>query len=229
LQPPSFKHFLGTDILGRDVFSRIIYGSRISVYVGVVSMLIATIIGIPLGLMSGYYGRWFDQTVMRIMDIMLAFPVFLLAIMIMAVLGASATNVCVALGIVYIPRYARIVRGSVLSIRENEYIDAVKALGIKEWRIFIFHILPNCLAPVLVMTTISLGVAIIAEASLSFLGMGTQPPTPSWGGDLRDAISIMEISPWLAVFPGMAILVTVLGINMLGDGLRDAIDPRLKQ
>jgi peptide/nickel transport system permease protein len=229
LLPPSRDHWMGTDMLGRDVLSRIIYGSRISVYVGVVSMLIATCIGVPLGLVSGYFGRWIDQLIMRLMDVMLAFPIFLLAIMIMVVLGASATNVCVALGIVYIPRYARIVRGSVLSIRRNEYIEAVQALGIKRWRVFLFHILPNCLAPVLVVVSLSIGVAIIAEASLSFLGMGTQPPTPSWGSDLRDAISLMELNPWLAVFPGLAILVTVLGVNMLGDGLRDAIDPRLKQ
>lgn len=228
LQPPSAKHLMGTDILGRDVFSRIIYGSRVSIYVGLVSMLLATAIGIPLGLISGYFGRWADQIIMRLMDVMLAFPLFLLAIMIMVVLGASATNVCVALGIVYIPRYARLVRGSVLSIRESEYIEAVRALGIRKWRIFLYHVFPNCLAPVLVVLSLSIGVAIIAEASLSFLGMGTQPPTPSWGSDLKDAISLMELNPWLAIFPGLAILLTVLGVNMLGDGLRDAIDPRLK-
>lgn len=228
LLPPSLKHPMGTDVLGRDVLSRIIYGSRISVYVGIVSMLIALVVGVPLGLVSGYFGRWVDQLVMRLMDLMLAFPVFLMAIMIMVVLGASATNVCVALGIVYIPRYARIVRGSVLSIREQEYIEAVRALGIARWRIFLMHILPNCLAPVLVVATLSVGVAIIAEASLSFLGMGTQPPTASWGSDLRDAISLMQLNPWLAVAPGLCILFTVLGVNMLGDGLRDAIDPRLK-
>lgn len=228
LLPPSWRHPMGTDMLGRDVLSRIIYGSRISIYVGIVSMLIATAIGVPLGLISGYFRGWMDQLIMRLMDVMLAFPVFLLAIMIMVVLGASATNVCVALGIVYIPRYARIVRGSVLSIRENEYLEAVQALGIRKRRIFLLHILPNCLAPVLVMLSLSIGVAIIAEASLSFLGMGTQPPTPSWGCDLRDAISLMELSAWLAIFPGLAILLTVLGVNMFGDGLRDAIDPRLK-
>jgi len=228
LLPPSWKHPMGTDMLGRDVLSRIIYGSRISIYVGIVSMLIATAIGVPLGLVSGYFRGWVDQLIMRLMDVMLAFPVFLLAIMIMVVLGASATNVCVALGIVYIPRYARIVRGSVLSIRENEYLEAVQALGIRKWRIFLLHILPNCLAPILVMLSLSIGVAIIAEASLSFLGMGTQPPTASWGSDLRDALSLMELNAWLGIFPGLAILLTVLGINMLGDGLRDAIDPRLK-
>ncbi len=228
LNSPSLAHPMGTDMLGRDVFSRVIFGSRVSIYVGLVSMIIATLIGIPLGLISGYFGRWIDQLIMRLMDVMLAFPIFLLAIMIMVVLGSSTTNVCIALGIVYIPRYARLVRGSVLSIRESEYIEAVRALGIQKWRIFMFHIMPNCLAPVMVLASLSIGVAIIAEASLSFLGMGTQPPTPSWGSDLRDALPLLELNPWLAIFPGAAILLTVLGVNMLGDGLRDAIDPRLK-
>jgi len=228
LRAPSWRHPMGTDILGRDVLSRVIYGSRISIYVGFVSMLMAVLIGVPMGLVAGYYGKIIDQVIMRAVDIMLAFPIFLLAILIMVVLGASSTNVCVALAIVYIPRFARIVRGSVLSIRENEYMEAVEALGIRKWRVFFLHILPNCLAPVMVVASLSIGVAILAEASLSFLGMGTQPPTPSWGSDLRDAIGLMEINPWLAIFPGSAILVTVLSINLLGDGLRDAIDPRLK-
>jgi len=228
-RPPCVAHPMGTDMLGRDILSRIIYGSRVSVSVGIISMIAASLIGIPIGIISGYYRRWIDQLIMRIVDIMLAFPVFLLAIMIMVVLSPSASNVAVALTIVYIPRYARLVRGVVLSIRENEYIEAAKALGIRPWRIFLYHILPNCIAPVMVLVTLSVGVAIIAEASLSFLGMGTQPPTPSWGSDLREALTTMELNPWLAFFPGLAILLTVLGINMLGDGLRDAIDPRLKQ
>jgi len=227
--PPCDDYPMGTDMLGRDVLSRVIYGSRVSLSVGIISMILASLIGIPIGIISGYYRRWIDQAIMRLVDIMLAFPVFLLAIMIMVVLSPSASNVAVALTIVYIPRYARLVRGVVLSLRENEYIEAVRALGLRPWRIFIFHILPNCLAPVMVLVTISVGVAIIAEASLSFLGMGTQPPTPSWGSDLREALTTMELHPWLAIFPGMAILLTVLGVNMLGDGLRDAIDPRLKQ
>jgi peptide/nickel transport system permease protein len=197
--------------------------------VAIVSMVAASLIGIPIGILSGYRGGWSDQVIMRIVDIMLAFPVFLLAIMIMVVLSPSASNVAIALAIVYIPRYARLVRGVVLSLRENEYIEAVRALGIRQWRIFLFHILPNCIAPVMVLVTISVGVAVIAEASLSFLGMGTQPPTPSWGSDLREALTTMELNPWLGIFPGLAILLTVLGVNLLGDGLRDAIDPRLKQ
>lgn len=228
-RPPSFAHPMGTDMLGRDVLSRVIHGARVSLGVGIVSMVAASLVGIPLGIISGYYRRWVDQILMRVVDLMLAFPVFLLAIMIMVVLSPSASNVAVALTIVYIPRYARLVRGVVLSIRENEYIEAVRALGIRPWRIFLFHILPNCIAPVMVLVTISVGVAIIAEASLSFLGMGTQPPTPSWGSDLREALTTMELNPWLGIFPGLAILLTVLAVNLLGDGLRDAIDPRLKQ
>ena len=228
-KPPCAAHPMGTDMLGRDVLSRIIHGARVSLSVGIISMIAASLIGIPIGIISGYYRRWIDQLIMRIVDIMLAFPIFLLAIMIMVVLSPSASNVAVALTIVYIPRYARLVRGVVLSLRENEYIEAVKALGIRPWRIFAFHILPNCIAPVMVLVTLSVGVAIIAEASLSFLGMGTQPPTPSWGSDLREALTTMELNSWLALFPGLAMLLTVLGVNMLGDGLRDAIDPRLKQ
>ncbi|MBU2547157.1 MAG: ABC transporter permease [Proteobacteria bacterium] len=226
---PSAAHPMGTDMLGRDVLSRVIHGSRVSLAVGLVSMIAASLLGIPLGIVSGYYGGWIDQIFMRVVDVLLAFPVFLLAIMIMVVLSPSAANVAVALSIVYVPRYMRLVRGVVLSIREHEYIEAARALGVRPWRIFLFHILPNCLAPVMVMVTISVGVAIIAEASLSFLGMGTQPPMPSWGSDLRESLNTMELNPWLALFPGLAILLTVLAINMLGDGLRDAIDPRLKQ
>lgn len=226
---PCAAHPMGTDMLGRDVLSRIIYGSRVSMAVGIISMVAASLVGIPIGIISGYYRKWIDQLIMRIVDIMLAFPVFLLAIMIMVVLSPSASNVAIALTIVYVPRYARLVRAVVLSLREREYIEAVRALGIKPWRIFAYHILPNCIAPVMVLITISVGVAIIAEASLSFLGMGTQPPTPSWGSDLREALTTMELNPWLGIFPGLAILFTVLGVNMLGDGLRDAIDPRLKQ
>lgn len=228
-KPPCAAHSMGTDMLGRDVLSRVIHGSRVSLFVGIISMIIASLVGIPVGIISGYYGSWIDRLIMRIVDIMLAFPIFLLAIMIMVVLSPSASNVAVALTIVYIPRYARLVRGVVLSLRENEYIEVVKALGIKPWRIYVFHILPNCIAPVMVLMTISLGVAIIAEASPSFLGMGTQPPTPSWGSDLREALMTLELNPWLGIFPGLAILLAVLSINMFGDGLRDAIDPRLKQ
>jgi len=226
---PTWEHPMGTDLLGRDVFSRVIHGSRVSVYVGVVSILLAILVGIPLGLTSGFYGGRADQVIMRLMDVMLAFPIFLLAIVIMVILKPSTMNVVLALAIVRIPILARIVRGSVLSVKENEYIEAVKALALSQPRLLGRHILPNCLAPIIVTATLDIGNAIIIEASLSFLGLGTQPPTPTWGWDLKQNLTLIEINPWITIFPGVAILVTVLAFNLLGDGLRDALDPRLKQ
>jgi len=226
---PTWEHPMGTDLLGRDVFSRVIHGSRVSVYVGVVSILLAILVGIPLGLTSGFYGGRADQVIMRLMDVMLAFPIFLLAIVIMVILKPSTMNVVLALAIVRIPILARIVRGSVLSVKENEYIEAVKALALSQPRLLGRHILPNCLAPIIVTATLDIGNAIIIEASLSFLGLGTQPPTPTWGWDLKQNLTLIEINPWITIFPGLAILVTVLAFNLLGDGLRDALDPRLKQ
>jgi len=226
---PTWEHPMGTDLLGRDVFSRVIHGSRVSVYVGVVSILLAILVGIPLGLTAGFYGGRADQVIMRLMDVMLAFPIFLLAIVIMVILKPSTMNVVLALAIVRIPILARIVRGSVLSVKENEYIEAVKALALSQPRLLGRHILPNCLAPIIVTATLDIGNAIIIEASLSFLGLGTQPPTPTWGWDLKQNLTLIEINPWITIFPGVAILVTVLAFNLLGDGLRDALDPRLKQ
>lgn len=225
---PSWTHLMGTDLLGRDVFSRVIHGSRVSVYVGVVSILLAIFIGIPLGTVAGFYGGFIDNLIMRLMDVMLAFPIFLLAIVIMVILEPSTMNVVLALAIVRIPILARIVRGSVLSVKENEYIEAVKALSLSQVRVLGRHVLPNCLAPIIVTSTLNIGNAIIIEASLSFLGLGTQPPTPTWGWDLKQNLTLIEINPWITIFPGLAILVTVLAFNLLGDGLRDALDPRLK-
>jgi peptide/nickel transport system permease protein len=225
---PSWSHLMGTDLLGRDVFSRVIHGSRVSVYVGVVSILLAIFIGIPLGTIAGFYGGGIDNLIMRLMDVMLAFPIFLLAIVIMVILEPSTMNVVLALAIVRIPILARIVRGSVLSVKENEYIEAVKALSLSQVRVLGRHVLPNCLAPIIVTSTLNIGNAIIIEASLSFLGLGTQPPTPTWGWDLKQNLTLIEINPWITIFPGLAILVTVLAFNLLGDGLRDALDPRLK-
>jgi peptide/nickel transport system permease protein len=225
---PTWKHLMGTDLLGRDVLSRVIYGSRVSVYVGVVSILLAIFVGIPLGTVAGFYGGRADQVIMRLMDVMLAFPIFLLAIVIMVILEPSTMNVVLALAIVRIPILARIVRGSVLSVKENEYIEAVKALSLPPIRVLRRHVLPNCLAPLIVISTLNIGNAIIIEASLSFLGLGTQPPTPTWGWDLKQNLTLIEINPWITIFPGLAILVTVLAFNLLGDGLRDALDPRLK-
>jgi peptide/nickel transport system permease protein len=226
---PSTTHPMGTDMLGRDVLSRVIYGSRVSIYVGLFSLVLAIFVGIPLGIIAGFYGKTIDNLIMRLMDVILAFPIFLLAIVIMVILEPSTTNVVIALGIVRIPIYARIVRGSVLTIKELEYIEAAKALAVRDPRLLVRHVLPNCMAPIIVTSTLSVGTSIIVEASLSFLGLGTQPPTPSWGWDLKANLMLLEINPWITIFPGLAIFFTVLAFNLFGDGLRDALDPRLKE
>ena len=228
LSVPTWLNLMGTDLLGRDVLSRVMHGSRVSVEVGVVSILLALFIGLPLGLMAGFYGGRMDQIIMRCMDVILAFPIILLAIVIMVILEPSTWNVVLALGIVRIPILARLVRSSVLSVKENEYIEAVKALALSQVRVLGRHVLPNCLAPIIVISTLNVGNAIIIEATLSFLGLGTQPPTPTWGWDLKQNLTLIEINPWITIFPGLAILVAVLAFNLLGDGLRDALDPRLK-
>ncbi len=232
LQFPNANHLMGTDQIGRDVFSRVVYGTRISIMIGFSSIILAMLVGVPLGIASGYYGGALDIVVMRVMDLIMAFPIFLLAIIaVVAIrdLVPPTFTVVVALGIVRVPIYARIVRGSVLSVKENEYVEAVRALALKDRRILFRHLLPNCLAPLIVTGTLSIGTAIIVEASLSFLGLGTQPPTPSWGYDLKASVTLIQINPWLSIFPGTAIFLTVLGFNLFGDGLRDALDPRLKQ
>jgi len=232
-QPPSWQHFLGTDQFGRDMLSRVIYGSRVSLAVGLASVLLAVFIGVPFGLLAGFYGGKLDSIIMRAMDLMLSFPVFLLAIVIMIMFTPTAgligaMKVIMAIGIVRIPIYARLVRGSVLSIKEKEYIEACRAVGQRDPWILLRHILPNCMTPIIVTGTLSIATAIIVEASLSFLGLGTQPPTPSWGWDLKANVSWIQMHPWLALAPGCAIFITVLGFNLFGDGLRDALDPRLK-
>ena len=230
---PSMDHPLGTDQLGRDMLSRLIHGSRVSLAVGVSSVLLALLIGVPLGMMAGFIGGRVDTVVMRVMDLILAFPVYLLAIIIMIMFTPTAgiigtIKVVGAIAIVRIPIYARLVRGSVLSIKEKEYIEASRALGVGDPTIVLRHVLPNCLAPIIVTTTLGVATAIIVEATLSFLGLGTQPPTPSWGWDLKANVVFIQANPWLSLFPGLAIFVTVLGFNLFGDGLRDALDPRLK-
>jgi peptide/nickel transport system permease protein len=232
-QPPTWRHVLGTDQFGRDMFSRMLYGSRVSLAVGLASVLLAVFIGLPLGLLAGFYGGKLDAVIMRTMDLILSFPVFLLAIVIMIMFTPTAgligaMKVIMAIGIVRIPIYARLVRGSVLSIKEKEYIEACRAVGQHDPQILLRHILPNCMTPILVTGTLSIATAIIVEASLSFLGLGTQPPTPSWGWDLKANVSWIQMQPWLALGPGCAIFITVLGFNLFGDGLRDALDPRLK-
>ena len=232
-QGPSLTHWLGTDQFGRDMLSRIIHGSRISLAVGLSSVLLAIFVGVPLGIVGGFYGGKVDTLIMRAMDLILAFPVFLLAIVIMIMFTPTAgllgaMKIILAIGIVRVPIYARLVRGSVLSIKEKEYVEACHALGQHDPKILLRHILPNCMAPIIVTGTLSIATAIIVEASLSFLGLGTQPPTPSWGWDLKANVAWIQQTPWLALGPGFAIFITVLGFNLFGDGLRDALDPRLK-
>jgi peptide/nickel transport system permease protein len=229
MAPPSAQFPLGTDMLGRDVLSRLIHGTRVSLYVGVLSLVLAIFVGIPLGVVSGYYGGVLDNCIMRVMDVILAFPIFLLAIVIMVILEPNVLNVVIALGIVRIPIYARLVRGSVLATKELQYIEAAQALAVPDVRLLFRHILPNCMAPIIVTSTLSVGTSIIVEASLSFLGLGTQPPTPSWGWDLKSNLLLGEINPWITLFPGLAIFLTVLAFNLFGDGLRDVLDPRLKE
>jgi peptide/nickel transport system permease protein len=229
LEMPSWQHPMGVDLLGRDVYSRVIYSSRIAFYVGIVSIILSLLPGIPLGIVAGFYGGRIDKAIMMVMDIILAFPIFLLAIVIMVILEPSTTNVVVALGVVRIPIFARVVRSSVLSVKENEYIEAVRALALGHWRMLFRHILPNCMAPLIVTSTLSIATSILIESSLSFLGLGTQPPTPSWGWDLKANLVFIDVNPWIVIFPGTAIFLTTLAFNMFGDGLRDALDPRLKR
>jgi ABC-type dipeptide/oligopeptide/nickel transport system permease subunit len=230
---PSWDHPLGTDQLGRDMLSRVIHGTRISLLVGVSSVVLALFVGVPFGMIAGFYGGRIDSVVMRVMDLILAFPIYLLAIILMVIFAPTAgligtMKVTGAIAIVRIPIYARLVRGSVLSIKEKEYIEACRALGVRDPWILFRHVLPNCLAPIIVTTTLGIATSIIVEATLSFLGLGTQPPTPSWGWDLKANVAFIQANAWLSLFPGLAIFLTVLGFNLFGDGLRDALDPRLK-
>ncbi len=228
LEAPSFSHPMGTDNLGRDILSRIIYGSRISLQVGVISVSLALFFGGLVGILAGYYGGWIDLVLMRIIDIMLAFPMVLLAIAIVAILGPQLSNAMIAVGLVNLPRFARIIRSSVLSIKEEEYVESAKVLGAGDVRIILKYILPNALAPITVQSTLSLATAILNAAALSFLGLGAQPPTPEWGAMLNMGKSSLQLAPWGVIFPGLAIAITVLGFNLFGDGLRDALDPKMK-
>ncbi len=228
LQPPSWAHVFGTDDFGRDVFSRVIVATKVSLKVGVISVGISLTLGTFLGAISGYYGGWIDEIIMRIMDILFAFPAILLAIAILAALGPGVENAMIAIGIVYTPIFARITRGSVITVREDVYVDAARNLGASDARIIFFHILPNVIAPIIVETTLSLAFAILSEAALSFLGLGTQPPDPSWGRMLSESRGFIQDAPWLGIFPGLVIMLTVMGFNFLGDGLRDALDPQMR-
>ncbi|MBI5877907.1 MAG: ABC transporter permease [Chloroflexi bacterium] len=226
---PETQYLLGTDVLGRDVFSRIIYGSRISLWVGIVAVGLALALGGVTGVLTGYIGGRFDNLVMRLVDVMFAFPSLVLAIVIAGLLGPSTTNAMLAIGIIYAPAFARVTRSSVLAVRNELYLEAARVVGGRDLHIIWNYILPNIMAPVIVLTTLQMSTAILTEASLSFLGLGTQPPEPSWGVMLNESRKYMEIAPWLAVYPGLAIVFAVLGFNFLGDGLRDALDPRLKE
>jgi peptide/nickel transport system permease protein len=229
LKSPNLTNIMGTDELGRDIFTRIIYGSRVSIEAGIISVGIALVIGIPVGLFSGYYRGVLDEfVVMRFTDALLSFPPLVLALSLAAVLGAGLQNAMIAIGIIFTPNFIRLVRGEVLSQREREYVIAAKASGISDLKIMFRHIFPNCLPPILVQATLSIAAAIISEASLSYLGLGTQPPTPSWGAMLSMGQGYLGDAPWISLFPGLFIFLTVLSINLFGDGLRDALDPKLK-
>lgn len=225
---PARDHLLGTDELGRDTFSRVVFGARVSFQVSIIAVLVALIAGGLLGLLAGYFGGWFDSVAMRLVDILFAFPGLVLAIVIAGLLGPSRNNAMLAIGIIYSPAFARVVRGSVLSVMSEPYVESGRVIGASNARIIFRTIAPNIVAPMIVLTTVYLSSAVLAEAGLSFLGLGAQPPQPSWGGMLNSARTYMQIQPWLAVAPGAAIMLLVLGLNFLGDGLRDLLDPRLR-
>jgi peptide/nickel transport system permease protein len=225
-KPPSALHLFGTDELGRDVLARLIWGARASLMAGLVSVSIAVAVAVPLGLVSGYLGGAIDGLIMRMVDAMLAIPFLILAIALAAFLGPSLTNAMIAIGVAQMPIFTRLTRGQVLAVKHEDYIEAARAVGNSHRRIMFRHILPNVMAPILVQATLAIAAAIIAEAALSFLGLGQQPPAPSWGSMLNTATHFLSQAPWMAVWPGLAIFSLVLSINLLGDGLRDALDPR---
>lgn len=226
LEGPSLQFPLGTDLTGRGVFSRLVFGSRVSLLVGVVAVSMAVAIGVPIGSIAGYLGGWIDEGLMRVMDVLIAFPALVLALALVGILGPSLQNVILVIGIVYSPQYARLIRGSVLSVKEEEYVEAARNTGIGDAAILFKHVVPNAMAPVLVQATFHTATAILFEASLSFLGLGVRPPTPTWGVMIADGRNYMPAQWWISTFPGIAIMVTVLSFNLLGDGLRDEFDPR---
>jgi peptide/nickel transport system permease protein len=225
-KPPSISHWLGTDDIGRDELARMIWGAQASLLAGVVSVMITIVVSVPVGLVAGYFGGWVDQVISRITDALLATPFLILAIALAAFLGPSLTNAMVAIGVSAMPIFIRVTRGQVLAVKTEDYVESARAIGLGHFRIITHYILPNVFSAILVQSTLSVAVAIIAEASLSFLGLGQQPPAPSWGSMLNTARDFLEQAPWMALWPGIAIFLVVIGFNLLGDGLRDAFDPR---
>ncbi len=224
LAPPSAEHFFGTDAFGRDVWSRVLFGYRVSMLVGILSVLVAVAVGLPLGMLAGYFGGALDNLVMRPLDLLMAFPPILLAVLLIAVFGTGQFVVITSLALIYVPIMARVVRGSVITVRGEEYVQAATAIGADSARIMTRHVQPNSLGPLTIQASISIGIAILIEASLSFIGLGTQPPNPSLGSMLSEGRDFMRDAPWVIIFPGLAIMLAVLAFNMLGDGLRDALD-----
>jgi ABC-type dipeptide/oligopeptide/nickel transport system permease subunit len=228
LETPSREFWMGTDHLGRDVFTRILYGTRISMLIGVAAVAVGMVIGVPLGLVSGYYGRGADMVIQRVADVMFAFPSILLALALVAVLGVGLQNVIVAVGVAIVPMFIRLVRGQVLAVRQEVYVDAALAIGTKDLRILTKHVLANSWAPIIVQATVSLGITILVAAGLGFLGLGVQSPTPEWGSMLGEGRNYIYSHPHMTTFPGLAIFLAVFAFNLMGDGLRDALDPRLR-
>ena len=229
LQGPSLAHWAGTDSFGRDLLSRIIYGARIALLVGVVSVVIALLVGVTLGLVAGYYGRWLDVVIMRVMDGLFAFPIIILAIAMMAIMGFGVTNVIIAVAVGFIAPFARVTRADVLAVKEEPYIEAARLAGVARPAIILRHVLPNVMAPIIVQAALRVSGAIITEAGLSFLGLGPPPPTPVWGSMIAEGRNFIVMAPHVSTIPGVALMVTIVGLNLLGDGLRDTLDPRLRR
>lgn len=224
---PSPAHFFGTDDLGRDVFSRILFGARVSIVIGVSSVTVGTALGTIVGITAGFFGGWFELAVMRVVDVLMSFPVLIMGLMFMAILGPGMDKLIFAIGLVLAPQVARLAHGTTVALREMDYITAAKASGAGPFRILLRHVFPNIAGEILVMATLWTATAIRVEANLSFIGLGVSPPTPTWGNMIREGVRWLVVTPWLSIFPGLAILITVLAFNMLGDGIRDALDPRL--